>query len=211
MADNVITEAQLLNMVIDAHNKSTDRCLVVAISGVKNAGKSTIALDLVDQLQSSSINAIHITADRWFAPDISFTEDDAGEVFYKDAIRYEELFELVIEPLKNAGKVDVAVELLLENTNEPYLHTYAFENVKIVVLDGIFLFKKDYLKRYDLAVWIECPMETARRRAALSGKEGLTEEETEYLYQTVYEPAMTIHMESDLPREGAIAILDNSQ
>lgn len=204
----VIDEAQLLSLVLD--KAPADQCTIVAISGIKCSGKTEIALDLVDQLQAMEINTLHICADRWMNPDIEFSEEEAGQVFYDNSIRFDELFDMLIAPLKRTGTAELSVELLMETTNEPYLHTYSSRGVRVVVLDGIFLFKRHLMSKVDMKIWVECPFETAKTRAVLTGKEGLPEDETQYLYETVYEPAMRLHMQKDEPVSCADLIIDNS-
>jgi uridine kinase len=88
-------------------------------------------------------------------------------------------------------------------------YTYDFEDVDIIVLEGIFLFKRAYRKEFDLAVWVDCSWETALERALARSQEGLPPDETVQAYRTIYFPAEEIHFARDAPRESADLIVSN--
>ena len=86
---------------------------------------------------------------------------------------------------------------------------YVFEDIDVIVLECIFLFKRRYRHHFDLAIWIDCSFERALERAIRRSQEGLPEGETVRAYQTIYFPAQRIHFERDQPREAADVIIDN--
>ena len=75
--------------------------------------------------------------------------------------------------------------------------------------EGLFLFKPQYRKYFDLAVWIECSFPTALARAIDRAQEGLSPAKTIAAYETIYFPAQRLHLAHDNPREQADLIIEN--
>jgi len=77
------------------------------------------------------------------------------------------------------------------------------------LVEGIFLFKPQYRKYFDLAIWIDCSFPTALARAIDRAQEGLSPANTIAAYDTIYFPAQRIHLAQDKPRENADLIFEN--
>ena len=88
-------------------------------------------------------------------------------------------------------------------------HRYAFRNIDIILLEGIFLFKPMYRELFDLKVWIDCSFATALRRAMARGQEGLPPQEAKRAFETIYFPAQRIHLARDNPRKAADIVFRN--
>jgi uridine kinase len=76
-------------------------------------------------------------------------------------------------------------------------------------VEGIFLFKPQYRKYFDLTIWIDCSFPTALARAISRAQEGLSPANTIAAYETIYFPAQRIHLAQDEPRDHADLILEN--
>ena len=44
-------------------------------------------------------------------------------------------------------------------------HIYQFTDIDVILLEGIYLLKRQFQSTYDLSFWIECSFETALSRA----------------------------------------------
>jgi uridine kinase len=88
-------------------------------------------------------------------------------------------------------------------------HVYDFHDADVVLLEGIFIYKRAYRPHFDLACWIDCTFETALERALRRAQEGLPPGETIEAYRTIYFPAQRLHEKRDRPREGADEIIVN--
>ena len=95
------------------------------------------------------------------------------------------------------------------NAERYQLHTYDYSNIDVILLDGIFLLKRELRDFFDLAYWIDCTFETALERALARNQEGLSREEVIRDYETIYFPAQRIHLEEDQPKEFASGIVSN--
>ena len=112
-------------------------------------------------------------------------------------------------PLQTSRSLELETNIAAETA-----HTYdraklSFQNEDVVVIEGIFLFKK-YLRDYfDLRVWIDCSFSTALTRALKRRQERLSTSATIRAYDTIYFPAQRLHVQVDDPRTAADLIVDN--
>lgn len=188
----------------------TDRSFLVAVSGIDGSGKGYVTAQIVNELQSRDIQAVGINVDGWLnLPPVRFNRDRPAETFYHHAIRFEEMFERLILPLKRDRSIHVEVDYTDETAVEYRKHTYDFNEVDVIVLEGIYLLKRALRRYYDWAIWIDCSFDTALERALLRGQEGLPADETIRAYKTIYFPAQEIHYRVDDPRSAADAVLNN--
>src|SRR3989442_2382943 len=186
--------------------------LLVGISGIDGSGKSTMAQQIVESLKRQGLNAALIGVDAWHhPPEKRFNQYDPAQHFYDNAFRFDELFDTLINPLRHNRSTHITVELTRLPEHDLYLHSYDLEEVDVIVLEGIFLFKKELKKNHDLAFWVECSFETALRRALLRNQEGLSEEEIIRDYRTIYFPAQRIHLTRDNPKSNVNGIVGNDE
>jgi uridine kinase len=186
------------------------RAALIGISGIDGSGKGYVTGKIVAALEEQGLRVAGINVDGWLnLPAKRFNPANAAEHFYEHAIRFEEMFATLILPLRERRSHRLVMEYAEETATTYRPHTYAFEEIDIIVMEGIFLFKRAYRGQFDLTCWIDCSFETALERALERGQEGLPPEETVRAYETIYFPAQRIHFERDTPREGAMEILPN--
>ena len=189
---------------------SPQRALLVGISGIDAAGKGFVTARIAESLQKRGIKLAVINADGWLnLPHVRFHWQDSPKHFYENAIRFDEMFERVILPLRGTRNISVESDFAEETATTFRKHCYAFRNIDIVLLEGIFLFKPAYRRHFDLAVWVECSFSTALQRAIKRSQEGLSLEETIKAFETIYFPAQRIHLARDNPCRAADIILAN--
>ncbi|HXE76375.1 MAG TPA: uridine kinase [Candidatus Xenobia bacterium] len=184
--------------------------LLVALSGIDGAGKGYLGEQLDAALRGRGLNAVLITIDPWLnLPSVRFSDERPAEHFYANAIRFDEMFEKLVLPLKQDRSVRVEAGFAEETSTEFRRHTYEFNDVDVIVLEGIYLLRRDLRRHYDLSIWIECSFETALERALRRGQEGLPPAETIRAYQTIYFPAQLIHFALDEPWAAADLVISN--
>jgi len=188
----------------------SQRAVLVGISGIDASGKGFVTAQLAERLRVLNWNVAAVSADDWLnLPDICINRDDPAEHFYKHALRFDEMFERLVLPLKQSRRVDLVADCGDAKATIHRKHRYRFRNVDIILLEGIFLFKPAYQHQFDLAVWIDCSFETALQRAIARGQEGLPAAETKKAFETIYFPAQQIHLTRDHPRETADIVFPN--
>ena len=191
---------------------SARRSVLVAVSGIDASGKGFVTARLVEALRAKTLNAAGIHVDGWLnLPDRRFSRANAPEHYYRNAMRFDDLFADVVLPLREHRSVRVVVDHADETDTAYRKVTHAYDDVDVIVVEGIFLLKAAFRAYYDLSVWIECGFETALQRAVKRGQEGLPPQETIHAYRTIYFPAQRIHFAHDDPRRAATLIVDNDR
>jgi uridine kinase len=155
-------------------------------------------------------NAAGINIDGWLnLPHVRFGKKRPEEHFYRSAIRFDEMFERLVLPLKANRTYRVEFDFAEETATSFRRQTYDFRDVDVAVVEGIFLLKIEHRKHFDLSFWVDCTFETAMERALSRRQEALSDEETRRAYETIYFPAQRIHFTRDNPRKAAGAIVRN--
>ena len=183
---------------------------LVAITGIDGAGKGYVTARLAESLESGDLRAVVIHADDWLnLPPVRFSEKNPAQTFYEYAIRFDELFESLVFPLRTARRADVEADVTEETALAYRRFHYRFENIDVILLEGIYLLKRRFQGLYDLSIWVDCAFETALERAIRRGQEGLPPEQTARAYEAIYFPAQRLHFEQDGPREAASIVYRN--
>jgi uridine kinase len=189
-----------------------DRAVLVGISGIDASGKGFITQNLAEGLRKGGWNVAALSADDWLnLPDVCINRDNYAEHFYEHAIRFDEMFEQLIIPLKENRGISLTADCADAKATSYRTRRYDFHEIDIVLLEGILLYKPAYRDHYDLAVWIECSFEAALERAIKRCQEGLPPTETIRAFKTIYFPAQRIHLARDNPRDAADIIFLNNR
>ena len=186
------------------------RSALVAITGIDGCGKGYLTAQLLKQLGTQGCRAAIITVDGWLnLPQARFDSTNPAEHFYLHAIRFDEMFGQLVLPLRDRRSLRLEADYAEETATEYRRHIYDFEELDVILLEGIYLLKRPFQAYYDLSVWIECSFETALQRAIERAQEGLLPKATTEAYRTIYFPAQEIHFRRDDPRSAATLIVNN--
>jgi len=191
-------------------NIPESRSLLVGVSGIDGCGKGYLATQLRAHLALLGVIPAILNVDGWLnLPQKRFAQSAPAVNFYENAIRFEQFFTQLVLPLRERRSIHVVADVVEETASEYRKHAYDYDDVSVVLVEGIFLFKPQYRKYFDLAIWIDCSFPTALARAIDRGQEGLSPANTIAAYDTIYFPAQRIHLAQDKPRENADLIFEN--
>jgi uridine kinase len=186
------------------------RSALVAVTGIDGCGKGYVTAQIVDALEGRGARVAGINIDGWLnLPRVRFSETNPAEHFYLHAIRFDQLFAELVLPLRDRRSVSIEADHAEETATEYRRQRYEFDDVDVIVLEGVYLLKRALASHYDVSCWIECTFETALERAIARGQEGLSREATVRAYRTIYVPAQEIHFERDDPRAAATVRVEN--
>jgi uridine kinase len=186
------------------------RSALVAVSGIDASGKGYLAARLAGALEARGIRTAVLGVDGWLnLPSVRFDAERPAESFYERAIRFEEMFATLVLPFRDARACHVVAEYAEETATAYRRHTYAYGDTDVILLEGIFLLKREWRGHYDLSFWVDCTFETALERAVRRGQEGLSSAETVHAFRTIYFPAQRVHLAKDAPRVAASHVLIN--
>src|SRR5262245_27488747 len=183
--------------------------MLVALSGIDGCGKGYVSARLSRALESQSLRVALINVGGWLnLPERRFNDTNPAEHFYLNAIRFDEMFGELVLPLRDARSIRIEADFTEETATAYRRHLYEYRDIDVIVLEGIYLFKRQLRSHYDLSLWIDCRFETALARAISRAQEGLSLQATIAAYRTIYFPAQKIHFARDNPRSKA-AIIQN--
>ena len=186
------------------------RAVLAGISGIDASGKGFVTAKLEEQLRAGGWNVAAIAADDWLnLPEACMNRDNPAEHFYENAMRFDEMFEQLIAPLRQNRGISLTADCANAKATSYRKQCYEFRKIDIVLIEGIFLFKRDYRHHFDFTAWVDCSFETALERAIERGQEGLSPAETVKAFETIYFPAQRIHFASDNPQHAADIIIHN--
>jgi len=207
-----ITLEQAVDRVVHQRTLLSEaKALLIALSGIDGSGKGYITRKMAGLLaQQHPLKIATINIDGWLnLPDQRFRSPHPAKQFYHHAIRFEALFAQLVLPLRDCRSIYLEADYAEETASEYRQHIYRFEDIDVILLEGIYLLKRQFQSMYDLSFWIECSFETALERAITRSQEGLSPAETVAAYQTIYFPAQRIHFERDQPQKAATALIHN--
>ena len=201
----------MLGAILEARrNAPASRATLVAISGIDASGKGYVTAKLAEAARANGMRVATINIDGWLnLPHVRFGKVHPAEHFYHHAIRFEEMFAQLVFPLRDQRSLSIEMDFAEETATKYRSQVYAFENVDVILLEGIYLLKRAFQNYYDLSFWIDCSFETALQRAMARGQEGLPPEATLKAYRSIYFPAQEIHFAKDDPKRAATAIINN--
>ncbi|MDG2989944.1 hypothetical protein L3556_03200 [Candidatus Synechococcus calcipolaris G9] len=186
------------------------QAMLVAISGIDGSGKGYISGKIAAMLLQQHLRIANINIDGWLnLPKKRFSQTNPAEHFYRHALRFDELFAQLVFPLRDRRSICIEANYAEETATEYRKHIYNFEEIDVILLEGIYLLKQEFHSYYDLSLWVECSFETALERAIARSQESLPPDETINAYQTIYFPAQDIHFDRDQPKAAAIAMINN--
>jgi uridine kinase len=187
------------------------RSALVALTGIDGSGKGYVTQLLAQQLSARALRTLVINVGRWLnAPDVWSMRRDPARYFYRYAVRFDEMFDTLVLPLRDTRSVLVKTGLPDEISMSHAALRYAFSDVDVILLEGIYLFKRQFVRHYDLRVWIDCSFETALERAVTRARvDQRSLKDTTRVYETIYFPAQLEHLIRDAPREAADTLIVN--
>jgi uridine kinase len=186
------------------------RSALVAVTGIDGSGKGYLTARIVTELARRGTRAAGIGIDGWLnLPRVRFSREDPAGHFYRNAIRFEEMFSRLVFPLRDRRSIRLEADFAEETAREHRRHVYEYRDIDVIVLEGIYLLKREFQDRYDASFWVDCSFETALERALARGQEGLPPAAAIEAYRTIYFPAQEIHRIRDEPRRAATATVPN--
>lgn len=201
----------LTGAILEARERlAPSQALLVAVSGIDAAGKGYVTAGLAARLRQCGRRVAVINADGWLnLPQHRFDPFRPAAHFYEHALRLETMFASLVEPLRVRGSVHLTAEHADETATTFRPERYDFDRIEVILLEGIFLLKREHQERYDLSIWVDCSEATALERAVARGQEGLSVAATRTAYQRIYFPAQAIHERRDEPHAAADLVYCN--
>jgi uridine kinase len=195
---------------LPAARHQTDEAALVAITGIDGSGKGWLAAQVARALEAKGVRTGVIGIEPWQNPrTVRLSEAHPGPHFLEHAIRWDALFGSLIDPLRRARSIQISARLIDTAADRHFLQFYEFRDIDVILLEGIFLLKRELRERYDQAWWIDCPPDAAHRRAVERGQGHRSPEQAMADYERIYLPAQRYHLAVDSPVAAADGIFLN--
>lgn len=204
-------EQVLQELANSISTSGADRVLLVAIDGVDTSGKTTLADELRDRIRTRPV--VRLSIDGFHNPGIVRMRQGefSPEGYFEDSFNYTFLREQVLDRIRRGennvvpGIFDYRVEAAV---HKPPL---AVPPKAVVIMDGVFLLRRELAEYWDLSVFLEVSFETVLERARLRdiglfGEMALLEEK----YRRRYIPGQELYFAREHPRARATFVLDNN-
>src|ERR1043165_60513 len=131
--------------LVERRRSAGPSAVLVGLSGIDGAGKGFLAAELRRELERSALRVALINVDGWLnLPAIRFSPDDPAEHFYRHALRLDELFSDLVLPLRLRRTHRLVARHAEETATDYCDHLYDFREVDVVLLEGIFIYKRAY-------------------------------------------------------------------
>ena len=209
MAEQVIEE--IANKIVDAR-----RCLSplrVGVDGIDAAGKTYLADRLADYLTQAGHPALRASIDGFHHP--RRTRYQRGSLspdgYYYDSFDYDLLKTCLLEPLEPGGSRICRLKAFDFQTDTGVIAgEIRAADDHILIFDGVFLFRREIERYWDLKIFVEINFQTSIQRA-LARDLHLFGDEAEILkrYQERYIPGQRMYLEIEKPGEKADIVIQN--
>ena len=198
--------AQIKSVLRDLHNKKeSTKAQIVAISGIEGGGKRALTEKVAAALTLEGISVAIVHCDDWEAAEsVRFNVMSSPEEYYLHAYRFDEMIEQLILPLKLFGSIKTSVTL--EDVLNPRTVEYDFQDIDIILIEGVYLLQEAYLDLYDYTCWVESDYDAAFTR--LKGQVNIeqSQEALVNLFELLIKPAGQYHTYTDDPQGRANSI-----
>ncbi len=191
-----------------------DHPLRVGIDGVDASGKTFLADELAEELESSGREIIRISIDGFHnLKEMRYKKGrNSPEGYYFDSFNNRAIINKVLLPLGPEGnlkyrkkifdfKIDSRINSSLESANKN----------AILLMDGVFLFRPELVEYWDLKIFLDVDFEITVKRA--SKRDGYylgSEQEIIKKYNTRYVPGQKLYFGEANPKDVADIIINNS-
>ena len=201
-----------LAQIILSHKK--DVPLRVGIDGVDAAGKTLLANELAEELAKLGHPVLRASIDGYHNPkEIRRQRGSLSpEGYYYDSFNYFLLTTHLLQPLEPQGNRRIRLSAFdFKTEQETAAEELTVTNDHILIFEGVFLFRPELIRYWDVKIFVEIDFETSLNRALerdlyLFG----SREEIEKRYNERYIPGQKIYLVSETPQQKADIVIDNN-
>ncbi|WP_426454748.1 uridine kinase [Paenibacillus sp. S-38] len=208
---------QLLEELLQGYEerKREHRHLLVCISGIDASGKSTLAYRLQASLQERGAAVLPVSGDDFFFKrEVRYRNPDPALGYYRESCDYGKLFGELLLPLKGGGAVRKTLTLVDWESNEYREAVYAVTEPAIILVEGVFLLRRDLPDVFDYKVWVHATFLAGVKRACSRERDlqyyGSAKAIRERYLKRLYRGQL-LHLKQDYPWERCQGIVFTQQ
>jgi uridine kinase len=185
----------------------------VAIDGPDTAGKTILADELAPLLERSGRPVVRASVDGFHRPRAERYSrgPESAEGYYFDSFDYPALRAALLDPLGAGGDRRFRRHVFDFRRDAPVAApTETAADNAILVLDGVFLLRRELIDLWDFSVFVAVPLAETQRRAVTRDQVLLGDEEAvRHRYAVRYVPGQQLYYGRAHPQEKADVVIDN--
>jgi phosphoglycolate phosphatase-like HAD superfamily hydrolase/uridine kinase len=182
--------------------KQRNQPFIIGINGIDCSGKTTFAKALGSYLKSKGHPTQMIAIDDFLYPKaIRYAGTDQADNYYNKSFNIELLIDNLLKAAREKGRVSAELTSLTVETDKfDRVNSYTIKPETIVILEGVFLFRKELAPFFDYKVYLDIPFRESKQRAQIrDSKVGFSKYDEKYLpgqarYIQQYNPATQANM-----------------
>jgi phosphoglycolate phosphatase-like HAD superfamily hydrolase/uridine kinase len=185
--------------------KQPDHPFIIGITGIDASGKTMFTDGLGNFLSGKKYPVQVIHLDDFHNPTkIRYAGENNAENYFNLSFNFENIISELLAPAREHGNLSTGLTVLdLETDSYRNIRSYSISPNTIVLLEGVFLFRKELSSYLDYYVYLDISFEECLKR-------GLERAGKEERYRTKYIPAHKKYLAEYPPSEYADIIIDNS-
>lgn len=186
----------------------------VGIDGAGNAGKTTLANELVEPLENLGRSVIRSTIDGFHnPPEIRRKQGQfSPKGYFEDSYDYPQLKKYLLNPLGPKGNLEYKESVYDFRVNQPtYVETKTANKNSILIFEGIFLFNQHLFDFWDYKIYIDTSFDITTQRAIVRDNDLFGgRDKVIQLYEKRYIPGHQMYLDQDNPTENSDLVLNNN-
>ncbi len=189
--------------------KNSKKVYVVGVDGLGGAGKSTVSNLLKLILQNKGYESYVLHMDDFIHTEhIRYNKSkEEWYCYYNIQWRYDYLVKEILLPIKNGGKIDKLIELYDKENDNYILEPVEILQGCILLLEGIFLQRKELKGYLDFVIYIDVPKKLRLGRVLERDSYIGELEDIKNKYERRYHPAEERYFSEYCPIKNANLVL----
>lgn len=196
-------------------NIELDHPVRVGIDGVDASGKTMLADELIEPLQSLGRNVIRVFIDAFHNPaEIRYQQGRCSpEGYYEDSFNHGAIASNVLEPLDSGGNLEYRSASFDYRSNSGVdTPVQSAQPDAILLFDGIFLHRQELRKYWDFSVFVHTGFDIVIKRAQERDLYLFkTAEKIREIYEQRYIPGEQIYLDAESPCQRTDVIWNNNE
>jgi phosphoglycolate phosphatase-like HAD superfamily hydrolase/uridine kinase len=186
-------------------SKQPEHPFIAGITGIDASGKTTFTEGLSKFLLKNNYHVQVIHVDDFHNPKkIRYAGENGADNYFNLSFNIDKIIKKLLIPAREEGNLATELTVLdLETDSYRNIRSYSISPNTIVLLEGVFLFRKELSPYIDYYIHLDISFEECLKRGLERGGE-------EERYQTKYIPAQKKCLAEYPPSEHADIIIDNS-
>ena len=205
---------ELCDLILEKLNKKLDlkkNNNIVGISGINCSGKSSLAKCLKDKMAINYNSIVVFDIDDFLFDKRTRNSNDDQIIGCYESFDYNKLFQEILIPYREKGMLKKIIHAINHLSNESEIRYINLDQNSLVIVEGIFLYRKDLPDIFDFKIWLNININMTITRALNRKREidkHLDINSIIQRYQSRFIPAQNFHIERDKPLDKADLIVD---